>query len=77
MTRGTVQRGIVRYIRTDCPEDDYYSLENASLPGHFLSGDLQIPEWFLEDCKDKLVEVVVIQEGRDLFSLKIRRINNK
>jgi hypothetical protein len=60
-------QGIVRFIKTDSPEGDYFAMESTEVPGHY-TGDLSGPRGWLEDHIGKLVEVI---DSDEQFSIKL------
>jgi len=57
----TKRTGIVRFIRTDAPEDDYFSLESVDRPDHYV-GDVNGPRGWLERLVGARVTVVETQK---------------
>ncbi len=60
-------KGIVRFIKTDSPEDDYFALESMEVPDHF-TGDVHGPRGWVEGLIGKTVVVV---ETQRLYSVTV------
>lgn len=62
-----VYQGIVRYIKTDDPDNDYFALESKEQPGHYTDS-LSGPKWWLED---HLGDMVCVVDTHKHFSITV------